>query len=129
MSARKQATNKRPKKKRPTRDRTDREHRGRRASRAVSNAQQLKKLQKWLLPSDGIFASLRRHGNSKWTPAALVWLALCWGWAESKNVTDAFETALDQCRLLGVIPLSTYQGFMNALVRWTGRLMCLLWPV
>ncbi len=129
MSARKRTRNKQAEKNRTRKNVADREQRARRASRAVSHAQQLRRLQEWLLPSDRIFASLCPHGNTKWVPAALVWLALCWAWAESKNVTDAFETALGQCQLLGLTPLSTYQGFMNALVTWTDRLMGLLWPL
>jgi hypothetical protein len=94
-----------------------------------SNAQQFKGLLAWLLPSERIFASLGLHGNIKWTPIALVSLTLCWGWAESINVTDAFDMALDHCRQLGLTPLTTYQGFMNALVTRTEPLMSLLWPI
>lgn len=110
MSARKRARYKRAKKNRTRKNYAGCQRRVRRASRAISHAQQMQQLQKWLLPDDGIFAGLGLHGNTKWAPTALVWLALCWGWAESKNVTDAFEAARDQCRLLGVTPLSTYQG-------------------
>lgn len=129
MSRRKQARNKRAKKNRSRKSRRSRKRKADRASRAVSNARQLKQLQKWLLPREGIFANLGLHGNTRWVPAALVWLALCWAWAEPRNVTDSFERALEQCRLLGSTPLCTYQGFMNALVRWTDPLMDLLWPV
>jgi hypothetical protein len=121
MSARRRAKDQRARRNRTPRDQA--------ASRRLSNAQHLKALQEWLLPDEGIFASLALHGNTKWRPAGLMWLALCWGWAESKNVTDAFETALGQCRLLGTTPLSTYQGFMGALVTWTDRLMGALWPL
>src|ERR1700733_5717857 len=121
MSARKRAKAKRVKK--------NRSNRRRLAARKGSNAQQFKGLMAWLLPSERIFASLPRHGNSKSTPVALVCLALCWGWAESVNVTDAFETAFDQLRQLDLIPLTTYQGFMKALVTWTQPLMNVLWPI
>jgi hypothetical protein len=129
MRTRKPARIKRVKKQRtgtrPARRRRD----PRRTGRSLSNAEQLKRLQKWLLPNDRIFASLCPHGNTKWGPTALVWLALCWGWAEPRHVTDAFQVALDRCRVLGIPTLSTYQGFMNALVTWTDHLMRLLWPV
>lgn len=128
MSARKHARSKRAKSNRTRRNQAGRKRKTCRVSWTISNAQQLKRLQEWLLP-DGIFTGLNLHGNTEWVPAALVWLALCWAWSESKNVTDAFEAAAAQCRLLGVTPLNTYQGFMNALVRWTDRLMCLLWPI
>lgn len=94
-----------------------------------SNAQALDGLRKWLLPDGRIFAGLGLHGNTSWSAAALVWLALCWAWSESKNVTDGFKQAAEQCGLLGIPGLSTYQGFMNALVTWTDRLMATLWPV
>ena len=99
------------------------------AAPAESNAVAFDRLRDWFLPDDGIFAGLRQHGNTKWLFSALVWLALCWAWAESKNVTDAFDTAVGQCRQLGVTPLSTYQGLMNALVTWTNPLMAVLWQV
>jgi Transposase DDE domain len=129
MSAGRRARNKRRKKLRVRTNRRFPACTADRALRAVGNAQQVGRLKRWLLPHEGIFASLRLHGNTKWTPTALVWLALCWGWAEPKHVTDCFERATEQCRLLGVMPLSTYQGFMNALVTWTDRLMSLLWPL
>jgi hypothetical protein len=95
--------------------------------RAVCHAAELERLRNWLLPGERMFAKLGLHGNTKWTAGALVWLALCWGWAESRNLTDAFEAALDQCRVLGLTSVNTYQGFMNALVGWTDRLMPVMW--
>ncbi len=121
MSARKRTKTKRTRKNRAKRSRS--------CLRRASNARQFKAMVEWLLRGEGIFASLVLHGNTKWTPTALICLALCWGWAESTNVTDAFVTALEQCRQLGLTPLSTYQGFMGALVTWTDPLMALLWPL
>jgi hypothetical protein len=121
MSARKRTKTKRTNKNRAKRSRS--------CPRRVSNAQQFKAMLEWLLPGERIFASLGLHGNTKWRPSALICLALCWGWGESINVTDAFVTALEQCRQLGMMPLSTYQGFMGALVTWTDPLMALLWPL
>jgi hypothetical protein len=125
MSAR---THERAKKDRRGQNRTARRRKTSPRSSRLSNARQLTKLRKWLLPNDGIFVALRLHGNTKWTPAALVWLALCWAWQETRNVTDAFEMALAQCQQQGVAPLGSYQGFMPALVRWTEPLMDVLWP-
>jgi len=99
------------------------------ARRSESNAQTFDRLREWLLPNVGIFAGLQLHGNTGWTAVPLIWLALCWAWSESKNVTDAFEQAKGQCSQLGVTGLRTYQGFMNALVTWTDALMPVLWPV
>lgn len=104
--------------------------RRRRARIKVTNADQLRELQNWLLPNDGIFAVLKLHGNTSWLPCSLVWLALCWSWSESKFVTDCFTQAVECCQLIaGNSALSTYQGFMGALVRWTDSILPVLWPV
>lgn len=96
----------------------------------LTNAEQLGKLQRWLLPNDRIFAKLKLHGNTTWIPESLVWLALCWAWSESSNLTDAFRQATTCCQVItNGSALSTYQGFMGALVRWTDPLMSVLWPV
>jgi hypothetical protein len=97
------------------------------AARTKSNARALDRLREWLLPS-GIFAGLYRHGNTGWLPVDLVWLALCWAWEESQNVTDAFEEAKDQCQQLGIAAVATYQGMMKALVRHGAPLLRVLWP-
>ena len=99
------------------------------ARRTPSNADQLNVLLRWFLPNADIFAGLKLHGNTSWLPTSLVCLALCWAWAENRHVTDAFETSVEQCRLLGLTSLNTYQGFMNALATWTDPLFRLLWPL
>lgn len=126
------AARKRTKKRSADRKGTQRRQRTQRKSpahRSPSNAQAFGQLQKWLLPNGEIFAGLGLHGNTSWSAVSLVWQALCWAWSESKNVTDAFEQATDQCGQLGITTLSTYQGFMNALATWTDGLMGVLWPV
>lgn len=59
-----------------------------------------------------------------------MWQALFWSWSECRHVTDAFAdaTASSQ-KISGVNPLSTYQGFMRALTRWTASFIPLLWAV
>ena len=99
------------------------------SSRSESNARAMDRLRIWLLPNVEIFAGLGLHGNTSWSPSALVWLALCWAWSQSKNLTDAFEEARHQCGKLGISALSTYQGFLYALVTWTDRLLLVLWPI
>jgi hypothetical protein len=95
-----------------------------------SHADQFLELQRWLFPEEGIFANFKRHGNTGWLSSHLVWLALCWSWSECKHVTDAFIQAGEWCRLIiGETPLTTYQGFMRALVRWTDPLLPGLWSV
>lgn len=90
-----------------------------------SNSQSLFNLRQWLLPS-GIFAGLNLHGNITWSPVDLVWLVLCWAWEESKNVTDAFDEAKDQCQQLGIAAVGTYQGMMKVLVRYNAPLLIVL---
>jgi Transposase DDE domain len=95
-----------------------------------TNNQNLQALREWFLPDDSIFSKLRFHGNSKWVPLDLVWLALCWAWCETRNVTDAFDQTVLVCqKMFGAAALNTYQGFMAALVAWTPRFMPLLCSV
>jgi hypothetical protein len=102
----------------------------RRRRAPFSNADQFRELQRWLLPNNGIFANLRFHGNISWLPSSLVWLALCWSWSECRYVTDAFTQAVEWCGLMaGNAALTTYQGFMGALVQWTDPLLSVLWPL
>lgn len=94
---------------------------------SATNQQDLQALREWLLPDAAIFSILPFHGNSKWKPQNLVWLALCWAWSDQRFVTDAFIRASEACQtLLGVLPVNTYQGLMGSLVTWTPRLMPLL---
>ncbi len=95
----------------------------------VSNAVELKRLRRWLLPDGGRFADFRLHGNTTWDPVDLVWLALCWAWSEARNLTDAFTAAAEQCRRTGVEPMGSYNGMMDVLVRWGERLITRLQPV
>lgn len=99
----------------------------RRAKTSGTNKQNLQSLREWFLPDGSIFSNLRFHGNSKWSPLGLVWLAMCWAWCDARNVTDAFEQAASACqKMFGTAPLTTYQGFMGALVTWTSEFVPLL---
>jgi Transposase DDE domain len=96
----------------------------------LTNGQQLRALRDWLLPDASIFAPLRFHGNTKWTPAALVWMALCWAWSDARFVTDAFAQARTACQQLdGALPVTTYQGLLAALVTWTPALLPVLFAL
>jgi hypothetical protein len=96
----------------------------------AKNSVSLQQLYQWLLPHDSIFAKIRFHGNIKWAPSCLVWLALCWSWSEARHVTDAFSDALGWCQsILGCCPVNTYQGFLGALTTWTPQLMPVLFGV
>ena len=82
------------------------------------------------MPDAGIFAQVRLHGNTKWLPINLIWMALLWAWSDSRNLTEAFAVAAGQFQaLLSEVVPSTYQGFMGALTRWTATLIPLLCQV
>ena len=108
----------------------------RRAARALSrryrlapvqsNRQPMPRLCSWLLPDDSIFSQVKFHGNTTWLPRCLVWLALCWSLADARHLSDAFEQARAACPYLLPCPLTTYQGFMLALVCATARLLPLV---
>ncbi len=102
----------------------------RRAKTPPTNHLQFQALREWFLPDGSIFSQLRLHGNTKWVPLHLVWLAFCWAWGDARFVTDAFAEAVRISHpMFGVAPLTTYQGFMRALVTWTARFLPLLWAV
>jgi Transposase DDE domain len=87
-------------------------------------------IRKWFVPTDDIFADLKFHGNTTWSPNDLLWQGLCWSWSSARHVTDAFAEATEWCRTLcGSAPLSTYQGFMGAATKWTALLLDRIWPV
>jgi hypothetical protein len=90
----------------------------------LTNKEQLQEQLSWFLPDDAAFAGIEFHGNVTWRPTALVWLALVWAWLEARYLTDAFSDAVDSChKMLGSVALTTYQGFMGALVSWTSKLL------
>jgi hypothetical protein len=99
-----------------------------RQSTPETNRESLVALQEQLLPDDRIFARIKFHGNTTWTPRDLVWQALFWSWSECRHVTDAFtEAAAWSRKISGAKPLSTYQGFMGAMTRWTAIFIPRLW--
>jgi len=95
-------------------------------STALTNRDSLTRLCSWLLPDDGIFSRVKLHGNTKWLPRCLVWLALCWSLVDARHLGDAFDQALEVCSSLLPCTLTTYQGFMAALLSATDRLLPLL---
>jgi Transposase DDE domain len=116
--------------KRSPKKRAEKREQQRRNSHRTTNKESLAALLAWFLPNDDIFAKLRFHGNTKWVPGSLVFLALYWSWSEARNLTDAFTEALGYCRTISACsPLSTYQGFMGALVQWSPTFINLLCPL
>lgn len=81
----------------------------------------------WIVRDD-IFASLPKHGNTSWRCSRLVSLAVLWVWSDQSRLTDAFQDARRlSMQLFGEAALHSYQGLTEALVRWTDRLLPLLW--
>lgn len=97
------------------------------SGKQTTHKEHLTTLLKWFLPDEGIFSHLKLHGNTTWAPGSLVWLAMFWVWCGSGNVTDRFTQAAECSeRLFSSSALSTYQGFMGALVQWSSFLINLL---
>jgi hypothetical protein len=99
--------------------------RRRRRSQAPSrNLDSLMKFQEWFFGDGSIFSRIILHGKIKWTATFLAWLALSWSWSEARCLTDAFVEAVGVCeRMFACTPLTTYQGFMWSLVRYTPQFM------
>ncbi len=73
-------------------------------------------------------ADLRFHGNTKWLPNHLVFLAIISAWNEANRLTDAFEKAARQSlAIFGMLAIATYQGTMRALVTSNEQLIPRLW--
>jgi hypothetical protein len=82
-----------------------------------TNLDGLLRLREWFLHDDSIFAGISWHGNNCWTAECLTWMGLFWSWSEARCLTDAFgDTRRWTETAFGTTPLTTYQGFMGALV-------------
>ncbi len=77
-------------------------------------------LLEWLLPAECTFASLKRHGNTKWWFQTLVFSRGFAGHGRRiKERLIRLHTVPSGVELSEGTVLSTYQGMMNALERWT----------
>jgi hypothetical protein len=73
----------------------------------------------WVIDDTELFPKHMFHGNIKWNPEQLVAQALIWSWQETRNVTDAFNHALEVCDELGMkMTAHSYTSMMNALSRY-----------
>ncbi len=100
----------------------------RRGSRrnANANAQQVQQAMSWFVQK-GSFDRLSAHGNTSWSPSALIIHALLWVWSDAEKLTDAFDDSRDQShKLFGKAALTTYQGLAGALQTWTAMFMPML---
>lgn len=94
--------------------------------RSGQHAAVLRQALGWIL-QDGIFDDLKLHGNTKWRPVRLIALALLWVWSGKESLTDAFAEAQRwSTKLFGQAALTTYQGLVGALARWTPTLVPLI---
>ena len=92
-----------------------------------TNGADLKRALSWLL-QENIFQDVRLHGNVSWTPAALVRLAVFWVWSADSSLVSAAESAAELvARLFGESTLKSYQGLTDALVRYSGQLLPVIW--
>jgi hypothetical protein len=81
----------------------------------------------WIV-DEKIFSQLALHGNTSWIASQLVVLAVLWVWSDKSTLTGAFVQAEELSRgMWGTVAVTTYQGLMNALVTWTGKLLPLIW--
>lgn len=81
----------------------------------------------WVV-NEGIFGQLPRHGNTSWLTSQLVVLAVLWVWSDRSTLTGAFVEAKGlSLTMFGQVALTSYQGFLGALVTWTARLVPALW--
>lgn len=87
----------------------------------------LRKAMEWVV-DQSIFRNLQTHGNTSWIAKDLVMLAVLWVWSEKSQLTAAFQEAVVWSkRLFGGVAVGSYQALTNALVRYGGQLVPLLW--
>jgi hypothetical protein len=88
-------------------------------AQACSHGARLRSTFEWFIGKGEIFTNCKFHGNVAWKPAQLAAQAICWAWQETRNVTDAFNHALDICAELGLDRVAhNYPAFMQALTRY-----------
>jgi hypothetical protein len=63
------------------------------ASASRTNGDDLRRALDWIL-NDKMFAEIRLHGNTGWTSASLVHLAVFWAWSCESSLVAAAEDAI-----------------------------------
>lgn len=93
----------------------------------LRNADLLKRSFAWIIRPD-IFHDLSFHGNTSWSALHLVTLAILWAWSDQASLTMAFDEARKTVLSLSAsLTLTSYQGFIRALVTWNESLRARLW--
>jgi hypothetical protein len=81
----------------------------------------------WII-NEEIFTELSPHGNTKWSAAQLVCLAVLWVWSDKSTLTGAFREAVQlSVGMFGQSALTSYPGFTSALSIWSDRMMPEIW--
>ena len=97
----------------------------RRKKTETSQADSFSQLLGWFVGEVQLFAKESFHGNVKWSPQELICQAFMWAWQEAKNVTDAFDQAMEVCGQLNLERVAQSDtSFMNALYRYRERFEC-----
>ncbi len=95
-------------------------------SSVSTNADQLRHCIKSYL-SDVSFSDIALHGNVSWNPALLAAQALLWRMSQKKEVTASFDDSSTNCKqLFGTCAVTTYQGLMKALLKYSSPMMSVL---
>jgi hypothetical protein len=91
------------------------------------NGETLREAVAWAVDRQ-IFAHLKLHGNTSWQIVDLILLTVVWVWSNHASLTAAFVEARRWSNdVLGSAAVTTYQGLLKALVRWTTPWLPLLW--
>jgi hypothetical protein len=94
-----------------------------------TNGHDLRRALDWIVVS-GIFNKVHLHGNVKWTPVALVCLAIFWVWSAQTGLVEAANDAIATvAKLFGsdFVAVRSYQALSRALVRYSPQLVPALW--
>lgn len=109
--------------------RKNRRKRGGKFPPPKTNGHDLRRALDWIV-TDGIFADVRLHGNVKWTPGALVCLAIFWVWSSQPGLVEAAKDAIAMVTNLygsDAVAVRSYQALTGALVGYTSQLLPALW--
>ena len=93
----------------------------------TTSADLLHRALSWVV-DEKMFAHLTPHGNTTWVASQLVVLAVLWVGSGKNTLTGALDHAKQLAfHMFGEVALTTYQGLTNALVKWSGTLLPLIW--
>ena len=91
-----------------------------------TNGDDLRRALAWIV-NDKMFTNLHLHGNTSWTGASLVRLAIFWVWSsESSLVAAANDAIACVTRVFGDSAVASYQALTNALNRYSSQLVPIL---